>query len=48
MSKPFRNPRRPISDERDEDSELVPPPARLLALFIVPLVLLMVWAFAQA
>ena len=36
-----------ISDERDEDSELIDPPLSLLALFVVPLLLLMIWAFAQ-
>ena len=39
---------RGISDETDDDNEQVPPPAKLLALFVIPLLLLMVWAFTQS
>lgn len=47
----FRSPKprdRGISDERDEDSEQVAPPAKLIALFVVPLLLLIVWAMSQS
>ena len=36
------------SDLRDEDVKEVPPPKRLLALFVVPLAFLLVWAFTAA
>lgn len=46
--KPSKDPRRGhVRDERDEDSELVPPPPWLVAGFLIPLLLLVIWAFAQ-
>lgn len=43
-----RGPNRSSTDDCDEGMVTVPPPARLLAVFLVPLVLLMVWAFSQS